>query len=67
MTEKLIALIEATVLEIYSVDNKLSGYIQWRCLEKEFWNENAKNDRIDWLYPCYVGVLIGIDGRSFLG
>jgi hypothetical protein len=35
-TEKLIALIEATVLEIYSVDNKLSGYIQWRCLEKEF-------------------------------
>ena len=34
--KKLIALIEATVLEIYCVDNKLSGYIQWHCLEQEF-------------------------------
>jgi len=34
--EKLIALIEATKLEIYSADNKLSGYIQWHCLEQEY-------------------------------
>ena len=35
-TENLIALMEATELEIYSVNNELGGYIQWRSPGKEF-------------------------------
>ena len=58
---------EATVSEVHCADNRFSGYIQWHGLEGEFWNENAKNDLIVWLYPRYFGVLIYVDGRSFVG